>query len=88
MRESYPVISGLNNLKQEFDVLLINGHGLMHPRGFGLASQVSVLQDVPTIGVAKRLIDERYINVATQKHHTSDEFQLINENNHTIGGLF
>lgn len=88
MREADPVISGLNTLKQKFDVLMINGHGIMHPRGFGLASQVGVLQDVPTIGVAKRLIDERYINVATQKHHTSDEFQLIKENNHTIGAFF
>jgi len=44
MREADPVISGLNTLKQDFDVLMINGHGIMHPRGFGLASQVGVLR--------------------------------------------
>jgi len=82
MREADPVISVLNILKHDFDVLMVNGHGVMHPRGFGLASHVGVLMDVPSIGVAKRLIDERYINVATQKHHASDEFQLIKENNH------
>lgn len=60
----------------------------MHPRGFGLACQVGVLRDVPTIGVAKRLIDERYINVATQKHHASHEFQLIKKNNHGLGAFF
>nr|WP_319373607.1 endonuclease V [uncultured Methanobacterium sp.] len=38
--------------------------------------------------VAKQLLDERYINVAAQKHHTSDEFQLIKVNNHTIGAFF
>lgn len=67
---------------------MINGQGVMHPRGFGLACQVGVLRDVPTIGVAKRLIDERYINVATQKHHASHEFQLIKENNHGLGAFF
>lgn len=88
IREADPVISTLNTLKQDFDVLMINGHGVMHPRGFGLASQVGVLQDVPTIGVAKKLIDERYIKRATQKHHTRDEFQLIKENNHVLGAFF
>lgn len=88
MREADPVISVLNTLKHDFDVLMVNGHGVMHPRGFGLASHVGVLMDVPSIGVAKRLIDERYINVATQKHHASDEFQLIKENNHVLGAFF
>ena len=88
IREADPVISALNTLKHDFDILMINGHGVMHPRGFGLACHVGVLMDVPTIGVAKRLIDERYINVATQKHHASGEFQLIKENNHVLGAFF
>jgi deoxyribonuclease V len=29
---------------------------VLHPRGFGLASQVGVMIDKPTLGVAKRLI--------------------------------
>jgi len=44
MREADPVISGLNTLKQYFDVLMINGHRIVHPLGFGLASQVDVLR--------------------------------------------
>lgn len=47
VREADAVISVLNTLKHGFDVLMVNGHGVMHPRGFGLACQVGVLFDVP-----------------------------------------
>lgn len=55
-RESDAVISVLNDLKHDYDAIMINGHGILHPRGFGLASQVGLFLDKPTIGVAKRLI--------------------------------
>ncbi|MGQ9513548.1 MAG: endonuclease V [Thermoproteota archaeon] len=38
------------------DVLLINGHGVSHPRGCGLATYVGVIEKLPTIGVALRPI--------------------------------
>ena len=88
VREADAVISVLKTLKHDFDVLMVNGHGVMHPRGFGLACQVGVLQDVPTIGVAKRLIDGKHIKRATHRHHTSGEFQLITENNLRLGAFF
>jgi deoxyribonuclease V len=61
VREADAVISVINTLEHGFDVLMVNGHGVMHPAGFGLASHVGVLLDVPTMGVAKRLIGGRYI---------------------------
>jgi deoxyribonuclease V len=39
-----------------FDVLFVNGHGVAHPRGCGLASCIGLDLDVPTIGVARRLL--------------------------------
>ncbi|KAF0904880.1 hypothetical protein E2562_038606, partial [Oryza meyeriana var. granulata] len=36
-------------------VLMVDGNGLLHPRGFGLACHVGVLADLPTIGVGKNL---------------------------------
>eukprot|EP01135_Chromosphaera_perkinsii_P003401 Nk52_evm25s242 gene=Nk52_evmTU25s242 len=37
------------------DVLLVDGNGIMHERGCGLASHLGVLLDIPTIGVTKNL---------------------------------
>jgi len=65
---SYPYIPGLFILRGEpllkivrllknlFDVLLIDGHGILHPRKCGLASYVGIMIDKPTIGVAKNLL--------------------------------
>jgi deoxyribonuclease V len=59
-READAIISVLKKLENNFDVLMVNGHGIMHPRGFGLASHVGLLIDMPTIGVAKKLIGRNY----------------------------
>lgn len=59
-RESDAMISVLKTLNNKFDVLMVNGHGTMHPRGFGLASHVGLLMDLPTIGIAKRLTGRNY----------------------------
>ena len=56
LRESEPILSTLKLLKNQFDLLLIDGHGLLHPRKCGLASYIGVLIDKPTIGVAKSLL--------------------------------
>jgi deoxyinosine 3'endonuclease (endonuclease V) len=36
-------------------IVLVDGNGRLHPRGFGLACQLGVLADVPTIGIGKNL---------------------------------
>lgn len=52
-REGPLVEAALRNLKSEPDLLLFDGQGIAHPRGLGIAAQVGVLLDRPTIGIGK-----------------------------------
>ena len=56
LRESEVIINILKPLRNRFDLLLIDGHGVLHPRRCGLASYVGIIIDRPTIGVAKRIL--------------------------------
>lgn len=55
-REAPCVIKTFVKLRECCDMIMIDGHGLAHPRGFGLACHVGVLLDIPAIGVAKKCL--------------------------------
>jgi deoxyribonuclease V len=52
-REGPVVIRVLRKLRHKPDVCIVDGHGLAHPRRFGLACYVGLVTSLPTIGVAK-----------------------------------
>lgn len=56
LRELDPVLETLKLLKNSFQLLLVDGHGVLHPRRCGLASHIGVITNNPTIGVAKNLL--------------------------------
>ena len=53
LRESGPIFGALEKLRNDYDLLIIDGHGTLHPRKCGLASYVGYSVNKPTIGVAK-----------------------------------
>jgi deoxyribonuclease V len=52
-REGRLTLAALETLPAEPDLVFIDGHGVVHERGLGLASHVGVLLGLPTIGVPK-----------------------------------
>jgi len=56
LREGKPILKILKSLKNKFDLLLIDGNGVLHPRKCGLASYIGIIIDIPTIGVTKNLL--------------------------------
>lgn len=58
-REAPALLAALRKLRRRPDALMVDGHGLAHPRRFGIACHVGVICDLPSIGVAKsRLVGE------------------------------
>lgn len=58
-REIPALIKCLEAVRTPFDVMLCDGQGIAHPRGFGLASHLGMTIDKPTVGCAKsRLVGE------------------------------
>ena len=56
LREAKPVMSVIKLLKNDFELLLIDGHGQLHTRRCGLACYLGITLNKPTIGVAKSLL--------------------------------
>lgn len=52
-REGRLSLEALGGLRVVPDLVFLDGHGVVHERGLGLASHVGVLLGTPTIGVAK-----------------------------------
>ncbi|MDQ3872553.1 MAG: endonuclease V [Thermoproteota archaeon] len=56
LREAPSIFCTLKLLKNNYDLLLVDGHGLLHPRKCGLACYIGVTVDKPTIGIGKSLL--------------------------------
>ncbi|TAJ44874.1 endonuclease V [Methanofollis fontis] len=58
-REAPALLAALGRLERAPDLLMIDGHGIAHPRRCGIASHVGVITGIPSIGVARHLLTGR-----------------------------
>jgi len=70
-------------LEEKPDLLMFDGNGIMHPFGFGLASQMGLELNRPTIGVAKKLLLGNY-----KEPIAKGGFSYITRENEKIGAAF
>lgn len=82
--EGIYIVKFLKELKTKPDILILDGHGIAHPRKMGLASYVGVVCDLPTIGCAKNILYGSYDRNKLAKFRSS-YVEIKNEFNETIG---
>lgn len=66
-REAPAVLDALTQISTIPDLLLCDGHGIAHPRRFGIACHLGLLANIPAIGVAKSLLVGRHADVPDQR---------------------
>ncbi|RLG80606.1 MAG: endonuclease V [Thermoprotei archaeon] len=53
-REAPAYIAAIKKLGAKPDVVFVDGHGLSHPRAFGIATHVGLVLNTPSVGIAKK----------------------------------
>lgn len=63
-REGPILTRAFENLKTRPDLVIFDGQGIAHPRGFGLAAHMGLLIDVPSVGCAKTRLCGEHVEPA------------------------
>lgn len=82
-RESPLVRKACQALSTDFDLMLVDGQGIAHPRRMGLASHLGLLLDRPTIGCAKSRLIGEYAEPGAE----AGEWTEITHNGEVIGAV-
>jgi deoxyribonuclease V len=83
-REGPSVLAAWNRLKIKPDLLMFDGQGIAHPRGVGIASQMGLWLDHPTIGVAKSRLYGRHAEPGPKR---GDRTELLGKDGDVIGSV-
>ena len=81
-REGPAVLAAWGKLQNRPDLLMFDGQGIAHPRGIGIASQMGLWLERPTIGVAKSRLYGRHEEVGPGR---GDRAELLDKNKNVIG---
>ena len=80
-REGPAILKSFERLCNVPDAVILDGQGISHPRGIGLASHLWLLIDVPTIGCAKK----RLVGIHGDVGHEVGDFTDLILDNRIVG---
>lgn len=83
-RELPALLEALARLSAKPDLCLIDGHGVAHPRRFGIACHFGVAADLPAIGVAEKVLAG---TSSTALHEMRGAFTTLRDGSEQIGWL-
>jgi len=66
-RELPAIVAALKKLPERPGLVLVDGQGIAHPRGLGIASHLGVVTGIPTIGCAKSRLVGEYLEPGPEK---------------------
>ncbi|SNC68341.1 Endonuclease V [Hymenobacter gelipurpurascens] len=81
-REAPNVLLAYEKLQQKPDIIMVDGHGIAHPRRMGIAAHLGVLLDKPTFGVAKQKLTGTFVEPGLTKGSISP---LLDKNGELLG---
>lgn len=82
-REIPCIIGAFAQLKQQPDLLMVDGQGIAHPRRLGIAAHLGLWLDLPTIGCAKSILKGDYEE--TQLSEEAGAWLPLKDRGETIG---
>jgi deoxyribonuclease V len=77
-REAPLLIRAVELLSIRPDLLVVDGHGVTHPRRFGIASHIGLVTDTASVGAAKSLLYGRVVDSGSERLIVVDDL---------VGGL-
>ena len=83
-REGPAVLAAWSKLQNKPDLLMFDGQGIAHPRGIGIAAQMGLWLERPTIGVAKSRLYGRHDEPGPGR---GDRADLIDKGGNVIGAV-
>lgn len=70
-REIPAILAAMAQLEAMPDILMVDGHGIAHPRRMGIAAHLGALLDMPSLGVAKKKLCGDHAEPADRKGATA-----------------
>lgn len=82
-RELPALLLALDGLPQAPDLAFVDGHGIAHPRGLGIAAHFGVATGLPAIGVAKKIL----VGSGADPHQVRGAYTPLRHKGHQLGWL-